>query len=108
MQHCGAENIDRLRQKGMPAMEAAYRGLPWGGVRFSLNTVMVFIPILIMELSGNYFATLPWRFLYLSSCPCWFPSLSFALANRLCAKWRHGPTTKLRTLLIGSRLGSGR
>ena len=47
------ENIYRLREKGLPAMQAAYEGTRqvWGAVFVSaLTTVMVFIPILIMEL----------------------------------------------------------
>jgi len=47
------ENIFRLRQRGMSAREAAYKGATqvWGAVFVSaLTTVMVFIPILIMEL----------------------------------------------------------
>ena len=47
------ENIYRLRQKGLPVFEAAYEGARqvWGAVFVSaLTTVMVFIPILILEL----------------------------------------------------------
>ncbi len=47
------ENIYRLREKGMPAAEAAYKGATevWGAVLVSaLTTVMVFIPILVMKL----------------------------------------------------------
>ena len=47
------ENIYRLREQGMSRREAAYRGAAevWGAVFVSaLTTVMVFIPILIMEL----------------------------------------------------------
>ena len=47
------ENIYRLRQTGMPAHRAAYEGARqvWGAVFVSaLTTVMVFIPILVMEL----------------------------------------------------------
>ncbi len=47
------ENIYRLRQEGVPPAEAAYRGTAqvWGAVLVSaLTTVMVFIPILVMEL----------------------------------------------------------
>ena len=47
------ENIYRLRQQGMSAREAAYEGTRqvWGAVLVSaLTTVMVFIPILIMQL----------------------------------------------------------
>ena len=47
------ENIYRLREQGHPAHVAAYRGAAqvWGAVLVSaLTTVMVFIPILIMEL----------------------------------------------------------
>lgn len=47
------ENIYRLRQSGMPAREAAYEGASrvWGAILVSaLTTVMVFIPILVMEL----------------------------------------------------------
>jgi HAE1 family hydrophobic/amphiphilic exporter-1 len=47
------ENIYRLRQGGMPIHEAAYHGAKqvWGAVFVSaLTTVMVFIPILVLEL----------------------------------------------------------
>ncbi|MHA1536053.1 MAG: efflux RND transporter permease subunit [Alphaproteobacteria bacterium] len=47
------ENIYRLRQQGMSTREAAYEGARqvWGAVLVSaLTTVMVFIPILIMQL----------------------------------------------------------
>ncbi len=47
------ENIYRLRQQGLSAAEAAYKGASqvWGAVLVSaLTTVMVFIPVLIMEL----------------------------------------------------------
>ena len=47
------ENIFRLRQAGMPAAQAAYRGAKqvWGAILVSaLTTVMVFIPILVMDL----------------------------------------------------------
>ena len=47
------ENIFRLREKGVPAWEAARRGASevWGAVLVSaLTTVMVFIPILVLKL----------------------------------------------------------
>jgi hydrophobic/amphiphilic exporter-1 (mainly G- bacteria), HAE1 family len=47
------ENIYRLRQKGLPSREAAYQGAKqvWGAILVSaLTTVMVFIPILVMDL----------------------------------------------------------
>jgi HAE1 family hydrophobic/amphiphilic exporter-1 len=47
------ENIYRLRQKGLPSREAAYQGAQqvWGAILVSaLTTVMVFIPILVMDL----------------------------------------------------------
>ncbi len=47
------ENIYRLREKGLSRKDAAYRGAQqvWGAVLVSaLTTVMVFIPILVMEL----------------------------------------------------------
>ena len=47
------ENIFRLRQRGIPIHEAAFEGANqvWGAVLVSaLTTVMVFIPILVMEL----------------------------------------------------------
>ncbi len=47
------ENIFRLRQEGRPAREAAFEGARqvWGAVMVSaLTTVMVFTPVLIMEL----------------------------------------------------------
>ena len=47
------ENIFRLRQNGLPIKQAAFEGANqvWGAVLVSaLTTVMVFIPILVMEL----------------------------------------------------------
>jgi HAE1 family hydrophobic/amphiphilic exporter-1 len=47
------ENIYRLRERGLPAGRAAYQGASqvWGAVLVSaLTTVMVFIPILVMQL----------------------------------------------------------
>ena len=47
------ENIYRLRESGVPRYEAAYRGASqvWSAVLVSaLTTVMVFIPILVLEL----------------------------------------------------------
>ena len=110
------ENIDRLRQKGMPAMEAAYRGAAqvWGAVFVSaLTTVMVFIPILIMELEvGQLFRDIAVA-LSVSVLLSLLVSITVipALANRLLRKTGgHGPTTKLRIPPLGlvRRLGSGR
>ncbi len=50
------ENIYRLRQEGRPPAEAAYEGARqvWGAILVSaLTTVMVFIPILTMELEAG-------------------------------------------------------
>ncbi|MGI9521895.1 MAG: efflux RND transporter permease subunit [Hyphomicrobiaceae bacterium] len=50
------ENIYRLRQNGMNATDAAYHGARqvWGAILVSaLTTVMVFIPILVMELEAG-------------------------------------------------------
>ncbi|MEM9029710.1 MAG: efflux RND transporter permease subunit [Pseudomonadota bacterium] len=50
------ENIYRLRQQGLPAARAAYEGARqvWGAILVSaLTTVMVFIPILVMELEAG-------------------------------------------------------
>jgi HAE1 family hydrophobic/amphiphilic exporter-1 len=47
------ENIYRLRERGEPAAKAAYQGANqvWGAVLVSaLTTVMVFIPVLVMQL----------------------------------------------------------
>ncbi len=47
------ENIYRLRQRGKPALRAAYDGAKqvWGAILVSaLTTVMVFIPIMVMSL----------------------------------------------------------
>ena len=100
------ENIDRLRQKGMPAMEAAYRGAAqvWGAVFVSaLTTVMVFIPILIMELEvGQLFRDIAVA-LSVSVLLSLLVSITVipALANRLLRKTGgHGPTTKLRIPLL--------
>ncbi len=50
------ENIYRLREKGLSRREAAYQGARqvWGAILVSaLTTVMVFIPILIMQLEAG-------------------------------------------------------
>ena len=50
------ENIYRLRERGMSRREAAYHGARqvWGAILVSaLTTVMVFIPILVMELEAG-------------------------------------------------------
>ncbi|MEM7745462.1 MAG: efflux RND transporter permease subunit [Pseudomonadota bacterium] len=50
------ENIYRLRQQGRPPKDAAYEGARqvWGAILVSaLTTVMVFIPILVMELEAG-------------------------------------------------------
>jgi len=50
------ENIYRLRERGLGRREAAYQGARqvWGAILVSaLTTVMVFIPILIMELEAG-------------------------------------------------------
>lgn len=50
------ENIYRLRQQGMEPRKAAYEGAKqvWGAILVSaLTTVMVFIPILVMELEAG-------------------------------------------------------
>ncbi|MEL6643337.1 MAG: efflux RND transporter permease subunit [Pseudomonadota bacterium] len=50
------ENIYRLREQGMSRREAAYAGAKqvWGAILVSaLTTVMVFIPILVMELEAG-------------------------------------------------------
>lgn len=50
------ENIYRLREKGFSASEAAYHGAKqvWSAVMVSaLTTVLVFVPILIMELEAG-------------------------------------------------------
>ena len=50
------ENIFRLREDGMSRREAAYRGAKqvWGAILVSaLTTVLVFVPILIMQLEAG-------------------------------------------------------
>ena len=50
------ENIFRLRETGMPGREAAYRGAKqvWGAILVSaLTTVLVFVPILVMQLEAG-------------------------------------------------------
>ena len=47
------ENVYRLRQQGVPVIQAAYEGASqvWGAILVSaLTTVMVFVPLLVMEL----------------------------------------------------------
>lgn len=50
------ENIYRLRQQGMPRFKAAFEGASqvWGAIFVSaLTTVLVFLPLLIMELEAG-------------------------------------------------------
>jgi len=50
------ENIYRLRQEGRPVAQAAYEGARqvWGAILVSaLTTVLVFLPILVMELEAG-------------------------------------------------------
>jgi len=50
------ENIYRLRQRGLPARHAAYEGARqvWGAILVSaLTTVMVFIPVMVMQLEAG-------------------------------------------------------
>ncbi|MDP6474491.1 MAG: efflux RND transporter permease subunit [Alphaproteobacteria bacterium] len=50
------ENIYRLRQRGLSRLEAAYQGASqvWGAVFVSaLTTVLVFVPILVMQLEAG-------------------------------------------------------
>lgn len=50
------ENIFRLRQEGMSLRDAAYKGASqvWGAILVSaLTTVMVFVPILVMQLEAG-------------------------------------------------------
>ena len=50
------ENIFRLREKGLSRAEAAYRGARqvWGAILVSaLTTVLVFVPILVMQLEAG-------------------------------------------------------
>ena len=50
------ENIYRLRQQGMPPKQAAYEGASqvWGAILVSaLTTVLVFMPILVMQLEAG-------------------------------------------------------
>jgi len=50
------ENIFRLRQEGMSLRDAAYKGAAqvWGAILVSaLTTVMVFVPILVMQLEAG-------------------------------------------------------
>lgn len=50
------ENIYRYRERGLPPIEAAYKGASqvWSAVMVSaLTTVLVFVPILVMELEAG-------------------------------------------------------
>ncbi|MBC6441401.1 MAG: efflux RND transporter permease subunit [Rhodospirillales bacterium] len=50
------ENIYRLREQGMPARKAAFEGARqvWGAIMVSaLTTVMVFVPILVMQMEAG-------------------------------------------------------
>ncbi len=105
------ENIFRLRQRGMPAARAAYEGARqvWGAVLVSaLTTVMVFIPILTMELEvGQLF-----RDIAVAISVAVVLSLLVAitvipaLANRLLGQ-PIGDVTKNRRLPVVDRLARG-
>jgi hydrophobic/amphiphilic exporter-1 (mainly G- bacteria), HAE1 family len=105
------ENIFRLRQRGMPAARAAYEGARqvWGAVLVSaLTTVMVFIPILTMDLEvGQLF-----RDIAVAISVAVILSLIVAitvipaLANRLLGR-PIGDVTKNRRLPVIDRLASG-
>ena len=95
------ENIYRLRQQGIPAAEAAYRGTRqvWGAVLVSaLTTVVVFAPILIMKLEvGQLF-----RDIAVAISVAVLLSLLVAvtvipaLANRLLGRPGHESKTRMR------------
>jgi HAE1 family hydrophobic/amphiphilic exporter-1 len=88
------ENIYRLREAGKPARLAAYEGTRqvWGAVLVSaLTTVMVFIPILIMELEWASCSAIL-RSPYQSRCcsRCWSRSRSCRRLPAACWSIRKG------------------
>lgn len=98
------ENIYRLRQRGVPPARAAYEGARqvWGAVMVSaLTTVMVFVPVLLMELEiGQLFrdiavaisvAVLLSLIVAMTVIP--------ALSNRLLARAVHDSSSK-RTIPV--------
>ena len=106
------ENIYRLRQQGLSAHEAAYQGARqvWGAVLVSaLTTVMVFIPILIMELEiGQLFRDIAVAIsvsVMLSLLVA--VTLIPALANWLLRD-RHGPAAAAAERGAGAPAGLGR
>ena len=92
------ENIYRLRQQGVPRAEAAYLGAAqvWPAVLVSaLTTVMVFIPILIMQLeAGQLFRDIAVA-ISVSVMLSLLVSITLipGLANKLLAEGDKGETT---------------
>ena len=93
------ENIYRLRQQGLPAREAAYKGAAqvWGAILVSaLTTVMVFIPILVMELeAGQLFRDIA---VAISVSVMLSLVVAVTVVPALCAKMLGGGKAKLSVL----------
>jgi HAE1 family hydrophobic/amphiphilic exporter-1 len=101
------ENIYRLREQGKPKSEAAYLGAQqvWPAVLVSaLTTVMVFIPILVMELEvGQLFRDIAVA-LSVSVLLSLLVAVTVipALSNRLLGETGEKTKTKLRLPIIDS------
>ena len=93
------ENIYRLRQQGLPPREAAYKGAAqvWGAILVSaLTTVMVFIPILVMELeAGQLFRDIA---VAISVSVMLSLVVAVTVVPALCAKMLGGGKAKLSVL----------
>lgn len=104
------ENIYRLRQQGVPIAEAAYKGAAqvWGAILVSaLTTVMVFIPILIMDLEvGQLFRDIAVA-ISVSVLFSLLVSITVipALANRLLAHDVGDPNRKMMKLPVVDGFG---
>lgn len=104
------ENIYRLRQEGKPVAQAAYEGAAqvWGAILVSaLTTVMVFIPILTMELEvGQLFRDIAVAIsvaVVLSLVVA--VTLIPAMANRLLGDRKGGSLTMLRIPIVDDIAG---
>ena len=99
------ENIYRFREQGMSRAEAAYRGAAqvWTAILVSaLTTVMVFIPILVMELEvGQLFRDIAVA-LSVSVMLSLLVAITVipALSNRLLGKVGDGGMSRLRLPII--------
>ena len=111
------ENIYRLRQQGMAPKQAAYEGASqvWGAILVSaLTTVLVFMPILVMQLeAGQLFRDIAVAIsvsvmLSLVVAVTVVPALCSALLGAGKAKAKRHPLARGRSFRARFRRGHGR